>query len=129
MVEVAVATAPEEVAAVMLEPPKPESAPVPAPSDVGTPALAERNGQVQEEAPGPRVAQQETPGPRVAQQEVLGPRVARQQAPGPRVAQQGSPEAVPVYQKNLQRKDRQTKVAESPGQARTGTPTRGQGKV
>ena len=62
----AAATAPVEVAAGTLEPPEPESAPVPAPSDVGTPALAERNGQVQEEAPGPRVAQQRTPGPRVA---------------------------------------------------------------
>ena len=117
--EVAAATAPVEVAVATLEPPEPEAAPVPAPSDVGTPALAERNGQVQEEAPGPRVAQQETPGPRVA----------RQKEPGPREAQQRSPEAVPVYQENLQRKDRQTKMAEPPGQVKTGTPTRGQVKV
>ena len=55
-----------EVAAGTLEPPEPESASVTAPNDVGTPAMAERSVQVQEEAPGPCVAQQKTPGPRVA---------------------------------------------------------------
>ena len=88
-------------------------------NNAGTPVPAERTTQVQGEAPGPRVAQQETPGPRVA----------RQKAPGPREEQQRSPEAEPVYQGNLQEKDRQTKVAEPPGQVKTGTPTRGQGKV
>ena len=92
---------------------------MPAPKDVGTPALVERSAQVQEEALGPRVAQQGT----------LGPHVAPQKAPGPREAQQRSPEAVPGYRENLQGKDRQTKVAEPPGQAKTGTPIRGQGKV
>ena len=82
---------------------------MPAPNDAGTPALAEHSAEAQEEAPGPRMAQQETPGPREAQQR--------------------SPEAVPVYQENLQRKDRQTKMAEPPGQEKTGTPTRGQVKV
>ena len=77
-----------------------------APNDAGTPALAERIAQVQGEAPGPRVAQQETPGPRAARPEVRGPRVARQRAPGPRLAQQGSPEAVLMYWKNLQGKNR-----------------------
>ena len=103
------ATALEEVEAAMLEPPEPESAPVPAVNDAGTPAPTERSAQVQEEAPGPRVTQQK--------------------APGPREAQQRSPEAVPVYQENLQENDRQTKVAEPPSQAKTGTPTRSQGKV
>ena len=100
-----------------------------APNDAGTPAPAKRTAQVQEVAPGPRVAQQETPGPRTARQEVLGPRVARRWAPGPRWAQQGSPEAVPVHRENLQGKDRQVKVAEPPGQSETATPTRGQEKV
>ena len=120
------AAAPVEVAAGALEPPEPESAPVPAlnnagtptpaerttaapesaPDDTGTPAPTERTTQVQGEAPGPRVAQQGTLGPRTARQEVLGPRVVRQRAPGPRWAQQGSPEAVPVHRKNLQGKDR-----------------------
>ena len=75
-------------------------------NDAGTPAPAKRIAQVQEEAPGPRVAQQETPGPRKARQEVLGPCVARRRAPGPRWAQQGSPEAVPVHWENLQGKNR-----------------------
>ena len=97
------------MAAVTLEPPEPESAPVPAPNDVGTPAPAERSAHVRQEAPGPRVA--------------------RQKIPGPREAQQRSPEAVPVYQEDLQGKDRQTKVAEPPGQTKTRTPTRGQVKV
>ena len=82
-----------------MEPPEPESVPVPAPNDVGTPASAERSVQAQEEAPGPRVAQQR------------------------------SPEAVPVYQEDLQKKDRQTNVAEPPGQTKTRTLTRGQVKV
>ena len=82
---------------------------MPAPNDTGTPAPAEHSAEAQEEAPGPRMAQQETPGLREAQQR--------------------SSEVVPVYQKNLQEKDRQTKVAEPSGQAKTGTPTRGQGKV
>ena len=56
-VEVAAATAPVEVAEVTLEPPEPESAPVSAPNDAGTPAPAERNAQAQQETPGPRVAQ------------------------------------------------------------------------
>ena len=67
-----------------------------APNDAGTPAPAERTAQVQGKALGPRVAQQETPGPRAARPGVRGPRSA----------QQGSPEAVPVYRKNLQEKDR-----------------------
>ena len=100
MVEVAVATAPVEVAT--LEPPEPGSAP----NDAGTPVPVERTAQVQGKAPGPRVAQQETPGPRAARLEVRGPRVARPRAPGPGVAQQGSPEAVPVHRENLQEKDR-----------------------
>ena len=115
----AAATAPVEVAAVMLEPPEPDSAPVPVPNDVGTPAPAERSAYVQEETPGPRVAQQETPGPRVA----------RLRAPGPRWAQQGSPGTVPVYRENLQGKDRQEKVAEPPGQLETETLARDQEKV
>ena len=78
-------------------------------NDAGTPAPAEGSAQAQEEASGPRVAQQKPPGPREAQQR--------------------SPEAEPVYQGNLQEKDRQTKVAEPPGQTKTGTPTRGQVKV
>jgi len=104
-----VATALEEVEAAMLEPPEPESAPVPAVNDAGTPAPTERSAQVQEEAPGPRVTQQK--------------------ALGPREVQQRSPEAVPVYQEDLQKKDRQTNVAEPSGQTKIGTPTRGQGKV
>jgi len=119
------------MAAGTLEPPEPESAPVSAPSDVGTPAPVERSGQVQEEAPGPlvaqqrtpgpRVARQETPGPRVARQETPGPRAARQKAPGPREARQRPPEAMPVYEEDLEGKDRQTKVAEPPGQMKTKT--------
>ena len=77
------ATAPAEVAVATLEP---GSAPVLAPNDAGTPAPAGRSVQVQEGAPGLRVAQQETPGLRVV----------RQKAPGPREAQQRSPKAVPV---------------------------------
>ena len=66
----------------VLEPPgaEPEAmdpAPVPAPNDAGTPAPAGRSVQVQEGAPGLRVAQQETPGPRVAQQETPRPRSAQ----------------------------------------------------
>ena len=52
-----------------------------------------------------------------------------QESPGPRVARQRSPEVMSVYQENLREKDRQTKVAEPPGQAKTWTPTRGQGKM
>jgi len=94
-----------------LEPPGPEleavdPAPVPAPNDAGTSAPAERSAQ-----------------------ESLGPCVAQQEAPGPRVAQQRSPEAVSVYQENMREKDRQTKVAEPPGQVKTWTPTRGQEKI
>ena len=98
-----------EVAVATLGPPEPGSAPVPAPNDAGTPAPAGRSVQVQEGAPSPRVAQQETPEPRVARQR--------------------SPEAVPVYQEDLQEKNRQTKVAEPPGQAKTRTLAQGQGKV
>ena len=81
------------------EPPGPEAAPVSASNDAGTPAPAERTAQVQGEAPGPRVAQH------------------------------GLPEAAPVCRENLQGKDRQEKVAEPPGQMKTGTSTRGQVKV
>jgi len=102
---------------------------MPAPNDAGTPAPVEHTMQVQGEAPEPRVAQQETPGPRMAPQKAPEPRVTRQKAPGPREAQQRSPEAVPVYRENLQGKDRQTKVVEPPGQAKTETPTRSQRKV
>ena len=61
------------------------AAPVSASNDAGTPASAERTAQVQEEAPGPRVALQ------------------------------GSPEAVPGCRENLQGKGRLVKVAEPPG--------------
>ena len=105
------------------------AAPVSAPNAVGTPAPAERTAQVQGKAPGLRVAQQETPGPCAARSEVRGPRVARLGVPGPRSAQQGSPGMVPVYQENLQEKDRQEKVAEPPGQSEIVTPAQGQEKV
>ena len=62
------ATAPVYCAHSALEPLGAESevvnpAPVSAPNDAGTPALAERSAQG---SLGPRVAQQEAPGPRVA---------------------------------------------------------------
>ena len=52
-----------------------------------------------------------------------------QESPRPRVARQRSLEVVSVYQENLRKKDRQIKVAKPPGQAKTWTPTRGQGKM
>ena len=79
---------------------------VSAPNDAGTPAPAECTAQVQEKAPGPRVAQQETPGPRAGRSDVQGLRVARLRTRGPCSAQQGSPGTVPVYRENLQGKYR-----------------------
>ena len=76
-----------------------------APNDAGTPAPAERTAAALVSAPNDAG----TPAPAKRTAQVQG------EAPGPRVAQQGSPEAVPVYQENLQGKDRQVTVAEPPG--------------
>ena len=57
------------------------------------------------------------------------PRVAQRVTPVPRGAQQRPSEAMPVHQGNLLDTDKQTKVAEPPGQSETKTPARGQEKV
>jgi hypothetical protein len=121
------------------EPPEQEAAPVAAPNDTGTLALAQRTAVVSgpapidagTPAPAGRTAQVhvKAPGPRAARPEVRGPRMARPRAPGPRSTQQGSPETVPACWGNLQGKDRQVTVAEPPGQSETESPARGQEKV
>ena len=94
------------------EPPEQEAAPVSAPNDAGTPALAQRTAAALGSAP----SDAGTPA--------LAERTAQVQgkAPGQRVAQQRSPEVVPVRRENLQGKDKQVTVVEPPGQSETETP-------